>query len=77
MSSASSLNLHAESDIHRNVADFPPNIWGDYFLQYASESMVHFFFTQNLWYINMYNIVTLCAFFLTSKTFLLIIECIK
>ncbi|XP_058742872.1 probable terpene synthase 2 [Vicia villosa] len=31
--------LDVKSDLHRNVADFPPNVWGDYFLQYASDSM--------------------------------------
>ncbi|XP_045827315.1 probable terpene synthase 2 isoform X2 [Trifolium pratense] len=31
--------LDAKSDLHRNVADFHPNIWEDYFLQYASQSM--------------------------------------
>jgi len=30
----------ADSDMHRNVADFQPSVWGDYFLRYASESMV-------------------------------------
>ncbi|RHN65690.1 putative lyase [Medicago truncatula] len=29
----------AKSDLHRNVADYQPDIWGDYFLQYASEYM--------------------------------------
>lgn len=27
-------------DLHRNVANFQPSVWGNYFLQYASESMV-------------------------------------
>jgi hypothetical protein len=41
MSSVACLNEDAnKSDLPRNVADFQPNIWGDYFLQYASESMV-------------------------------------
>jgi len=43
MSSISSINPDAKSDLHRNIADFHPNVWGDYFLQYASESMVLFF----------------------------------
>ncbi|KAK7324634.1 hypothetical protein VNO77_28356 [Canavalia gladiata] len=29
---------HAESDLSRSCVNFPPNIWGDIFLQYASES---------------------------------------
>lgn len=32
--------LDVKSDLHRNVADFPPNVWEDYFFQYASESMI-------------------------------------
>ncbi|XP_058745027.1 probable terpene synthase 2 isoform X1 [Vicia villosa] len=33
------FNRDAKYDLHRNVADFQPSIWGNYFLQYASESM--------------------------------------
>jgi hypothetical protein len=41
MSAVACLNNHdAKSDLRRNVADFKPSVWGDYFLQYASESMV-------------------------------------
>jgi hypothetical protein len=41
MSSIASLNSDAKSDqLHRNVADFKPSVWGNYFDQYASESMV-------------------------------------
>jgi len=29
-----------KSDLHRNVANYKPSVWGDYFLRYASESMV-------------------------------------
>jgi hypothetical protein len=47
MSSIASLNSDAKSDqLHRNVADFKPSVWGNYFDQYASESMVskHIFY---------------------------------
>jgi hypothetical protein len=40
MSTVASLNPDAKSDLRRNVADFQPSVWGDYFLQYASDSMV-------------------------------------
>jgi hypothetical protein len=40
MSSIASLNSDAKSELHRNVADFKPSVWGNYFDQYASESMV-------------------------------------
>ncbi|WJX64897.1 (-)-germacrene D synthase [Trifolium repens] len=39
MSSVACLNHDAKSGLHRNVANFQPSVWGDYFLQYASESM--------------------------------------
>ncbi|MCI75932.1 sesquiterpene synthase, partial [Trifolium medium] len=26
----------AKSELGRNVAEYHPNVWGDYFLQYAS-----------------------------------------
>ncbi|XP_058758419.1 (-)-germacrene D synthase-like isoform X2 [Vicia villosa] len=35
---ASASNHNAKSEVHRNVADFQPSVWGDYFLRYASES---------------------------------------
>ncbi|KAK2376443.1 putative terpene synthase [Trifolium repens] len=38
MSSQACLSRDAKSDMQRNVADFHPNIWGDYFIRYASES---------------------------------------
>ncbi|CAJ2652662.1 unnamed protein product [Trifolium pratense] len=37
MSSIASLNSDSKSELHRNVADFKPSVWGDYFVQYASE----------------------------------------
>ncbi|XP_045827317.1 probable terpene synthase 2 [Trifolium pratense] len=46
MSAVACLNHEAtKSDLHRNVADFQPSVWGDYFLQYTSESME---FDQNM-----------------------------
>ncbi|KAK2430418.1 (-)-germacrene D synthase [Trifolium repens] len=45
MSSIASLNSDAKSELHRNVADFKPSVWGNYFDQYASESME---FDQNI-----------------------------
>lgn len=33
------FNPDAKSNVNRNVADYHPSIWKDYFLQYASESM--------------------------------------
>ncbi|CAJ2640002.1 unnamed protein product [Trifolium pratense] len=36
---ADSSNPDAKSDLQRNLADFHPTVWGEYFLQYASESM--------------------------------------
>ncbi|XP_058744618.1 probable terpene synthase 2 isoform X2 [Vicia villosa] len=41
----SSTHLDAKSDLQRNLADFHPNVWGEYFLQYASESIE---FDQNI-----------------------------
>jgi hypothetical protein len=40
---ANSPNSDAKSDLQRNVADYHPTVWGEYFLQYASESMVSMF----------------------------------
>ncbi|CAJ2652664.1 (-)-germacrene D synthase-like [Trifolium pratense] len=45
MSSIASLNSDAKFELHRNVADFKPSVWGDYFVQHASESME---FDQNI-----------------------------
>jgi len=30
----------AKSDLQRNLADFHPCVWGNYFIQYDSESVV-------------------------------------
>ncbi|XP_058744616.1 (-)-germacrene D synthase-like [Vicia villosa] len=34
-----STNPDANSNLQRNLADFHPNVWGEYFIQFASESM--------------------------------------
>ncbi|CAI8586958.1 unnamed protein product [Vicia faba] len=39
MSVVESLNSDAKYELHRNVANFQPSLWGNYFLQYASECM--------------------------------------
>ncbi|XP_004497487.1 probable terpene synthase 2 [Cicer arietinum] len=39
MPAVASFDPHSKSDLPRNVADYPPTVWGDFFLQYASESM--------------------------------------
>ncbi|KAI5435587.1 hypothetical protein KIW84_022123, partial [Lathyrus oleraceus] len=33
------LSMSAKSELQRNLADYHSNIWGQYFIQYASESM--------------------------------------
>ncbi|CAI8586766.1 unnamed protein product [Vicia faba] len=38
MSVEQCFNHDAKYDLHRNVADFQPSVWGNYFLQYASDS---------------------------------------
>ncbi|XP_073221466.1 (-)-germacrene D synthase-like [Cicer arietinum] len=35
---AASFNPNSKPDLPRNVADYPPSVWGDFFLLYASES---------------------------------------
>lgn len=53
MSSVAFLNPDAKSDLHRNLAEFHPNVWGDYFLQYASESKVgkHILLLSDLFFV--------------------------
>lgn len=56
--------MASKSDLHRNVADYKPSVWGDYFLRYASESMVRKHLEINIWYTNIYYISILRAFLL-------------
>ncbi|XP_004516888.1 probable terpene synthase 2 [Cicer arietinum] len=39
MPAVANFDPNSKLDLPRNVADYPPNVWGDFFLQYASESM--------------------------------------
>jgi hypothetical protein len=36
----SSMSHNEKSVLQRNVADFHPSVWGDFFIPYASESLV-------------------------------------
>jgi len=42
---------HAEPHKMRPYADFPPNIWGHFFLQYDSESLVLIFYIYNTFFL--------------------------
>jgi hypothetical protein len=51
MSSVDYINPNEKSVLQRNVADFHPSVWGDFFIPYASESMVRNSLNQQQGYI--------------------------